>query len=212
MNRPDDPLKSQGNLTYLEFIALVKKWWESTQPDVPILPTQGKNFAKYPCISYALEYRKTVANESKARIRHQMMNPEFNNLIVKGQRYENYVSFAVHTENEPFLAEAIIERFEDFMDEYIGAFKQVGLSEITYGRRLSDREANRENQDICVRTVAYIVTTEKVTVTEFDRIQKIIIDARLFLEHNRVEEAATPDFTNVESNMVDTFADATPYY
>jgi hypothetical protein len=186
--------------------------WESVNPDIPVLPTQGKNFAKYPCISYSLEYRKTLANESKARIRHQMMDPQFNNMIVKGQRYENYISFAVHTENEPYLAEAIIEQFEDFMDQYKDVFKQLGLSEILYGRRLSDRESNRDSQDICIRTVAYVVTTEKITVSEYERIQKVIVDARLFLEHNRVTAAEDTSYSDVEISIVDTYADATPVY
>ena len=210
-NRPDDPLKSSGNLTYLEFVTLVKEMWESVNPDIPIVPTQGKNFAQYPCISYGLEYRKTVANESKPKIRPQFLSPEYNDQIIRGQRYENYVSFMVHTEADPYLADSIIEMFEDFMQEYIGVFKELGLSEILYARRLSDRESNRESVDICVRTVAYLVTTEKVTVKKYDLISKVIADARLFLEHNRIENA-TPDFSAVEINIVDTEADATPQY
>lgn len=212
MRRNDDPLKSDGNLTYLEFISLVKKMWESVNPEIPIVPTQGKNFAQYPCISYGLEFRKTSANETKARIRNQVLDPQFSNLIVTGQRYDNYITFSVHTENDPILAEHIIEQFEDFMEEYTGTFKQLGLSEMVYGRRLSDKEANRESKDICVRSVAYMVTIEKIRVKEYDRIQKILIDARLFLEHNRSNQTSTFDPSSVEITLPDTYADATPSY
>lgn len=175
------PLKAEGNLSYLEFIALVKHMWEESHPDIPFFPTQGKQYAKYPCIVYGLEYRKTVSNESKMKQRLQDLNPIYNNLIVSGQRFENYVSFSVHSQ-DPYLSEAIIEEFESFMLEYIRVFKRLGLSEILYGRRLSDREDNRKDSDIAVRSVAFLVTTEKITVSEYERIEKITIDASVFLQ------------------------------
>ncbi len=212
MNRPDDPLKAQGALTYLEFIELVKHLWANIRPDIPIYPTQGKNFATYPCISYGLEYRKTIEGESKKRIRHQSTDPTFNNIIARAQRYENYVSFSVYTDNDPLLAENIIEEFENFMDEYTGVFKELGLSEILYGRRFPDRELNRESQDTCIRAVGYLATIEKVTVTEYERLRSIVIDARLMLAESRAPESATPDYTHIEVSMPDTYAAATPNY
>lgn len=211
-NRPDDPLKARGALTYLEFVELVKHLWANIHPEIPIFPTQGNNFATYPCISYGLEYRKTIEGESKKRIRHQSMDPAYNNFIARAQRYENYVSFSVYTENDPYLAETIIEEFEDFMDEYTGVFKELGLSEILYGRRFPDRELNRDAKDLCTRAVGYLATVEKVTVTEYERLRSVVIDARLMLARVREEESATPSYPYIEASMPDTYAAATPNY
>jgi hypothetical protein len=140
------------------------------------------------------------------------MDPTYNNVIARAQRYENYVSFSVYTESDPYLAETIIEEFENFMDEYTGVFKELGLSEIIYGRRFPDRELNRESEDVCIRAVGYLATVEKVTVTEYERLASIVIDARLRLASYREAEQATPNYDNIEIRMPDTYAAATPNY
>lgn len=35
-----DPLQASGNLTYLEFITVVKALWENAYPDIKIVPSQ----------------------------------------------------------------------------------------------------------------------------------------------------------------------------
>lgn len=35
-----DPLQASGNLTYLEFITVVKALWENAYPDIKVVPSQ----------------------------------------------------------------------------------------------------------------------------------------------------------------------------
>lgn len=199
-----DRLRAQGNLTYLEFIALVKELWERAHPDIPIHPTRGKQFAVYPCIVYGLESRSTATNESKARHR-EFKEDENNNVYrIKGQRFLNLVSFTAVTRNEPELAENIMETFELFMGEITPVIKLLGISELIYGRRLSDTDQNRDNDDVCTRAVVYQVFTEHVTQTKEEVLKEIIIQARTFIEEfrNIFTAQAGDDFITVQSHAL----------
>ena len=64
-----EPLQASGNLSYLEFIAVVKSLWENAYPDIKIKPTQSGTYADYPVIVYGLELRKAHTSEPKPRTR-----------------------------------------------------------------------------------------------------------------------------------------------
>lgn len=109
-----------GNLTYLEFIALVKKLWEESYPTIPIFPlginretsltysdenTSNSGLDKissapdipgleeFPAIiGYSLELRKTHATEPKPRMRQNVLS---NSVTIYGQKYQNIVSFTI---------------------------------------------------------------------------------------------------------------------
>ena len=109
-----------GNLTYLEFIALVKKLWETDHPTIPILPS-GVNketriivpdsnpnllgtdqltstpyvsgLEEFPAIiGYSLELRKTHSIEPKPRMRSQPRDIPF---TIYGQKFQNVIAFTV---------------------------------------------------------------------------------------------------------------------
>ena len=64
------PIQAAGNLSYLEFISIVKLLWENIHPDIPIVPTQPAQYSTYPCIVYGLELRKSHSTEPKPRSRN----------------------------------------------------------------------------------------------------------------------------------------------
>lgn len=181
---PTPMLRAEGNLTYLEFIRLVEHFWSNAHPDIPIVPAGDQDPATYPSIIYGVEMRKTHPTEPKSRYRETVINDDGRSVIVQGHRFQNIVSFAVVTKSDPRLAEEIVEIFEDFMLEHIPHLKRLGLSELVYARRLSDNEENRSGAGMVRRTVTFLVTTEKVLYTDVDRIQQIMIDARIFLEES----------------------------
>lgn len=44
-----EPLQASGNLTYLEFIAVVKALWENAYPDIKIKPSQRRIVCRVSC-------------------------------------------------------------------------------------------------------------------------------------------------------------------
>lgn len=181
-NQRDARLQAEGNITYLDFIRLVKEMWAEVHPDIPIWPTQGSQYAQYPCIVYGLETRTTFQNESKKRYREERkQTSEGKNTLIYGQRFQNIIRFSVITKKDPDLAEIIIELFEDFMENYTPVFKRLGVSDFFYARREPDDEGTRSGDDVSIRSVSYLVILEKMWTKEVDQIEQIVTNARQFI-------------------------------
>lgn len=182
---------------------------------------------EYPAvILYALELRKPHTVEPKPRMRQNTVD---NYYTIYGQKFQNIISFSVAVkagtlqDDDPTttskdrdsaqLADQVIEAFEDFMMEFTPIFKAAGASELVYSRRLSDSEINRDGRDVHMRTVTYMLTTEKTFAIRNDRINSILIDVRRYMANqNTVTEPtlATPNYSNVDVNIVDLNQTATP--
>jgi hypothetical protein len=219
-----DPLQAAGNLSYIEFIATVKALWENAYPQIYFEAESSGEIAKYPIITYNLELKRAHTAEPKPRTR---FIPKDVDEIIYGQRFQNIVGFNVMTrastadvpgdENPGYCgaeaADRIMEVFEDFMMEHTPVFKRLGASELVYSRRMSDSKANRNGIDVCKRTVTYMLTTEKLISTTISRIEKILVDIRTYMAtepENLVQ--ATPNFENVDINIIDLYQTASPNY
>ena len=220
------PLQANGNLTYLEFLAVVKALWENLHPDIPLRPNHGGQYSSYPAIIYGLEIRKPHTTEPKPRSRQVVENDR----MVFGQRFQNVVSFTIITKADRAssasnlddgryvgaeVADSLAEVFEDFMLEYTPVFKRLGASEFVYARRLADSEETRDNIDICKRTVTYMLTTEKLIQTSVNVIEQIAIDIRTAMAYESSliidpTEKSTPDYSNIDITATDLYQSATP--
>jgi len=186
---PDVPrgqMRAKGNLSYLEFIALIKRIWESAHPDIPLLPAGSSKNAQYPCINYSIDVSKTHPQDPKMRYREVLDSGEEGKVaVMTAQRFQSVVKFTVTNETTSDyaaeVADEIIEAFEDFMLEHTPVFKEMGVSEFVYARRYSDTEENRSGMGVVVRSVGYMLTTEKVRKTDRARLESILIDARMWL-------------------------------
>jgi hypothetical protein len=199
-------LRAKGSLTYLEFIKLVDTLWEAAHPDVPFQASGSNIDAVYPVVTYDLQLRKPHPSEPKVRFREEIRTPRDKDaIVIGGQRYQNLVNFSVTTEKNPELAEALIEAFEDFILEFTPVFKQLGLSEIVYARRLPDAEQSRRSEGIEIRTVSYLVTTEKVIQTSKKKLEEFLVYARMALSATSPPAASLPedvqDVTLVDDNQ-----------
>lgn len=221
------PLQANGNLTYIEFVSVVRGLWEGSYPAIKIKPTQSGDYAEYPVIVYGLELKRAHSVEPKPRTR---ISPS-DDVMIYGQRFQNIVSFSVITKSESGklkgssskyagaeAADAIMETFEDFMLEHTPVFKRLGASEFIYARRLSDSEENRNSTDVCKRTVTYMLTTEKLIGMEVEKIEKIVVDVRRYMAYEKeiwdnfydFSNSATPNHEGTELNIVDMHQTATP--
>lgn len=193
---PRRPLRAKGRLSYEEFISLVERLWMDAHPDIPIIPSGDGDPAHYPCIVYGLELRKTHPDEPKLRYRETWNRDSETGVLFSGQRFQNMISFTVYTQSGgddptrdgPKVAERIIEVFEDFMTEFTPVFKEMGVSEFVYGRRYADSELSRSGVGIVRRSVVYMVTLEKIVTTSYQKLERIVIDARAWLEEFRSKQ------------------------
>jgi len=185
-NVPRGQMRAKGNLSYLEFISLVKRIWESAHPDIPLLPSGSSRNAQYPCINYSIDVSKTHPQDPKMKYREVLDSGEEGKVaVMTAQRFQSVVKFSVTNETTSDyaaeVADEIIEAFEDFMLEHTPVFKEMGVSELVYARRYSDTEENRSGMGVVVRSVGYMLTTEKIRKTDRARLESILIDARMWL-------------------------------
>ena len=101
------------------------------------------------------------------------------------------------------------------MLEHTPVFKRLGASEFVYSRRLSDTDENRDSTDICKRTVTYMLTTEKLFYQSVQNIEKIVIDVRQYMDYEKsildqATQMSTPNYENIELNIIDLYQTATP--
>lgn len=186
LRNPERHLRAKGNLSYIDFVLLVKRIWENAHsvngtPTVPVLPSGNGDPAVYPCILYSLDLRRAHPEEPKMKIR-EIIDDNGESYVVSGQRFQNVVRFTSITESDPDLATEIIEAFEDFMMEYTPVLKELGASELVYSRRYSDSEENRSGSGVVKRSVAYLLTTEKLRRNKYEKLDEISIQARTWLE------------------------------
>lgn len=224
---PIDPIRVEknrmthagGRLSYLDFVRIVSALWEKGHPDIPLTAMGAKENALYPSIVYRLDLRKPYDGEPKPRLREELPLPNGDVVINSAQRFMNIVVFTCFTQMNPQLAEAIIEEFENFMMEFQPVFKELGVSELVYERRMPDTQDNRENFTVIERAVAYRLTTEKLVQTTYSHLNnsfnwvlnEVLVDARIKeaplykVQHNQ------PD---VDVEIIDTHTGATPdsYY
>lgn len=207
-------MRADGNLSYLDFIRVVERVWTGAHPNIPIYAMGTNSFAKYPCIVYSLEMRRPHPDEPKKRRREEIpTHKDEEAIIIDAQRFQNLVTFTVFTEQDPQVAEELIEVFEDFMMEFTPLYKRLGISEFVYSRRMPDSGENRQGIDVITRTIAYLVTTEKVIKTSLWKINDIYIDVRRFLEDATPSyDPDTPYFQDATPsiNIIDQFSGATP--
>lgn len=171
---------AEGNLQYLDFIRLVDRLWTESHPEIPLYATGGAQDAIYPSIIYSLQVRRPHPNEPKPRIREEIRTaPHEQAILISAQRFQNIVNFSVVTENDPHTAEELIEAFEEFMLEMTPIFKRMGVSEFVYARRMPDNEENRQGEDTTMRTVSYMLTTEKISAISESKINNFIVHARM---------------------------------
>lgn len=187
---PKYHLRARGNLSYVQFVNLVKRIWENAHsidgvPTIPILPAGNDNPATYPCIYYSLDLRRAHPDEPKMKFR-ELIDDKGDTYVVGGQRFQNVVKFTSITESDPELATDVMEMFEDFMMEYTPVFKELGASELVYSRRFSDTEENRSGAGVVKRSVAYLLTTEKLAKKKYDTLDEISIEARTWLDQTEL--------------------------
>lgn len=184
-------LKARGNLTYLEFLRVVNKLWEDAHPGIPLIATTTKSMATYPCITYRLDLRKPHPSEPKPRFREEIRTEAGEDaVIIAAQRFQNIITFTVMAQSDPHAAEELIEVFEDFMIEFQPVFKELGVSELVYARRNPDAHDERPGLGISERSASYMLTTEKLILTTYKKLQTITAEIRTFLETNQ----ATPTY------------------
>jgi len=186
------PLKSKGNLSYLQFIDVVNKLWSEGHPEIKFGPFgEQKIFnPELGYIIYTLEDKKPKNNSPKPKPYETVDDPTdpTKKLAIFIESFYIIVKFtAIH--KVPRVAEEIIEEYEDFMIQIKPMLQMLGLESISYVRRMSDSHETRYGDDLSSRSIAYMVGIQKVLTTSIDKLDSIFLQVQAI-----VADDATPSY------------------
>lgn len=151
-------------------------------------------------ISTGPPFQGTGVKELKYRVREQLfLDPLFRKDIddpaeklryfkSEGQWYDNLVQFDLWTKTN-YEAEEFIEWFENFLDKYRGMFKELGMQEMLYYRRVRDDSIIKWKNKLTVRSLIYYFRTEKLKITEIRPIKRINVTTNL-MHYNYIYPSA----------------------
>lgn len=121
---------------------------------------------KLPHITYSLAHRQHMANRTVKRTQFASEpDPEHegHNITYHKNWFTCELHFTIYHDTNKG-ARQIAERFEEFMDTYVGYFKQEGVSEIIFKEELAPNVNSDYRQDLPYRTLIYEANIERTLV------------------------------------------------
>lgn len=91
---------------------------------------------------------------------------------IEGQAFDNLVQYNIWSKSN-YEVEKLVEWFEDYMYVYKGMFREAGIVNLWYNRRVRDDTLIQMDNGYHLRSVLYYIRTEKVRVKTFSPIKEI---------------------------------------
>lgn len=89
-----------------------------------------------------------------------------------GQAFDNLVQYNIWAKSN-YEVEELTEWFEEYMDSYRGMYREAGIVQIVFDRRIRDDTVLAIKNGYHVRSVLYYVRTERVHVENISPIKRI---------------------------------------
>jgi len=93
----------------------------------------------------------------------------------KAQCFDNYVQYNIWARSN-YEVEELTEWFEEYMDNYIGMFREAGINQLLFNRQIRDDTVVQMRNGYHVRSVLYYVRTERVKINKITPISRINLD------------------------------------
>lgn len=114
------------------------------------------------------------------------------------QVFDNLVQYNIWAKSN-YEAEELTEWFEEYMDSYRGMFREAGIVQTVFNRRIRDDTLIQMNNGYHVRSVLYYVRTERVHVERISPIKRV--DLKINVN----------DLRRLKDNLSDQIIDANLY-
>jgi hypothetical protein len=118
---------------------------------------------------------------------------------VKGQVFDNLVQFNMWARSA-WEVEELTEWFKDYMVKYTGMFRESGIVEMWFDRRVRDDTLNQIKNKYHLRSFLYYIRTEKLDISTIEPIKRI--EANI-----HVDSVPQNNSFNIDDYVVDDFHD-----
>lgn len=145
---------ADGNLTFAEFGELVSQTWAKAFEEVPMFPMgTPSDESQLPTVTWSCADRRRK-NAAKDRVIDEFIGDDGVPYTKRIGEYRCVFEVRVSAAT-PVEANQLIEAFERFMSQYVGAFKRAGAQEILYLERKPDEYERKGAQHVSHRIVQY---------------------------------------------------------
>lgn len=127
-----------------------------------------------PLITYKVMSRIPTAKEIKPRVREELsMEQESESaLTIKAQRFDYIMEFTIWAESNQEADEVLITFEDDVIAAYTGDYMRAGVQQLIFQ---SQGEDNTKHEDLCTRTLYYLVRIEKQAAFKTAKIDQIVV-------------------------------------
>ena len=91
---------------------------------------------------------------------------------VYGQVFDNLVQYNIWTRSN-YDAEVLTEWFENYMDDFRGMFREAGINQMHFDRRVRDDTLMQRNNGYHLRSILYYIRTERIKIQTILPIRRI---------------------------------------
>lgn len=178
---------ADGSLTIEEFGELVSRSWKKAYEGVPMYPAgTPSDEVKLPNLTWAVAHRKRM-NGVKDRVTDEFIAEDGKVVTKKIGQYRCVLEVRVSALT-PVEANQLIRAFEEFIEQYTGAFKRAGARELLYLERLPWSWERTGGKTVQHRTVQYEMHEQKSFIEGGPLIEDIAVIADVLRSTTPVSE------------------------
>jgi hypothetical protein len=145
---------ADGTLSFAEFGELVSQVWVKAVPNVPMYPAgTPSDEVNLPSVTWSCSGR-VRSRGAKDRIIDEFIGDDGKAYTKRIGEYRCVFEVRVSAA-QPSEANQLVETFERFMSQYVGAFKKAGARELLYLERKPDEYERLGAQHVSHRIVQY---------------------------------------------------------
>jgi len=116
---------------------------------------------------------------------------------VYGQFFDNLVQYNIWSKSN-YEVELLTEWFEEYMLSYTGMFREAGIVNMWFDRRVRDDLKEQMNNGYHVRSVLYYVRTERILMNSLKPIRRINLNISVDTISSTIENI---NRHQIESNL-----------
>lgn len=172
----EDILTAEGNASIEDLIAMIHRIVRNTMRDMNVHFMQEEGMipvmhpdepVNHPYITYQIINRKPFT-EMKPRIRQFIKESAYEEAEarggeIRGQKFKSIIQFNIFASVYDD-ANKVMERFEEIMMSYLYHFKKKGITDLFFEEQITDRSLDTYRQSASIKSLRYVVYTEKLYV------------------------------------------------
>ena len=143
----------------------------------PFRGTQEITPRRRECLAYfSNDESKYIIGDKESSIEDYSNNLKY--IEVNGQFFDNLIQYNIWSKSN-YEVEMLTEWFQQYMILYTGMFREAGVNNLWFDRRIRDDTKEAMNNGYHVRSVLYYVRTERISINSINPITRINLNVKV---------------------------------